>query len=165
MRFALAAPLLFALALLLIPASGLQAGQAGDGEEPPRGVTGKEIQALLQDWGYKAELREDSVGDPLIISAFEGVKFGIFFYTCSEGVCESIQYRAGFGEPGEVSCETINAFNGAYRYLTALLNEEGKLFLKMDWSMTGDAAAELDKSFEVWRTGVINLLRDLTAEE
>lgn len=119
---------IFAVAIGLLAASPALAQQ----------VTAKDPQSVaraLLASGYQAEMKKDGEGDPMIMSASSGTKFGVFFYNCTNHAnCATVQFHAGFDtDPGKApSLEKINAWNRTQRFGRAYLDNEGDPVIEMD---------------------------------
>lgn len=119
---------IFAVAIGLLAASPALAQQ----------VTAKDPQSVaraLLASGYRAEMKKDGEGDPMIMSASSGTKFGVFFYNCTNHAnCATVQFHAGFDtDPGKApSLEKINAWNRTQRFGRAYLDNEGDPVIEMD---------------------------------
>jgi len=119
---------IFAVAIGLLAASPALAQQ----------VTAKDPQSVaraLVASGYRAEMKKDGEGDPMIMSASSGTKFGVFFYNCTNHAnCATVQFHAGFDtDPGKApSLEKINAWNRTQRFGRAYLDNEGDPVIEMD---------------------------------
>jgi len=111
--------------------------QPVDATDPAR------IAALIQAEGYKAALTEDSVGDPLIESAAQGVDFSVFFYECTQNAdCGAIQFYAGFDLSEAYPIAQINQWNTENRYLRAYLDDEDDPRIEMDMKLRGGITDE-----------------------
>ncbi|HET9459122.1 MAG TPA: YbjN domain-containing protein [Sphingomicrobium sp.] len=101
-------------------------------------VTAKDPQSIaraLLASGYQAEIKKDGEGDPMIMSASSGTRFGVFFYNCTNHAnCATVQFHAGFDtDPGKApSLEKINAWNRTQRFGRAYLDNEGDPVIEMD---------------------------------
>ncbi len=108
-------------------------------------VTGRQMQRLVQSWGYRADLTDDSERDPLIRTAMSGANVSIVFYNCTkEGVrsCEAVQFSAGFNMRGKVPPYKINEWNQKQRYLKAFLDKDNDPFVQYDIALAGGVSAE-----------------------
>ena len=118
-------------------------------------VDATDPQALLQiirSEGFRAELDRDSVGDPRISSASQGVSWNLWFYGCSDGNnCTSVQFQAGFDKSEPMDPSTVNEWNSDTRFCEAFLDEEGDPYLVMDVNMEGGVAREnFADTVEIW---------------
>lgn len=131
------------------------AAQAAEGLINKDGMTGPEVAAWLQAAGYKAQLDKDSVGDPMIKSSTDGIKFTIYFYDCVKGRCRSIQFSTGFDLDKGLALEKTNEWNRKNRYLKAFLDDENDPYVQYDVNLNdGRTFSGLDDDFAVW----INIL-------
>ena len=114
-------------------------------------VTGPAVVSLLEQAGYSAELDEDGMGDPLILTAAAGLDYRIYFYDCTDDACEALQFRVGLDLVDGATAEMVNGFNRDYRYARSFLDEESDPFLLMDVEMThADHAAQFATHLGVW---------------
>lgn len=89
--------------------------------------------AALQDAGYKAVLKKDGSGDPLITSAASGANFNVYFYGCEQGAgCRSLQLYAAYTVKPKLTADKVNGWNRENRFGTALLDKDGDPALQWD---------------------------------
>ena len=116
-------------------------------------ITGPELQELLQDWGYRAALSTDGVGDPKIETSTQGLRFTIYFYGCDQAAvrtCRSLTFRAGFDLEDGFGLASINDWNRGSRAGMAYLDEEDDPILEMHVNLDGGASADLLKDWMFW---------------
>ncbi|NNC64669.1 MAG: YbjN domain-containing protein [Gammaproteobacteria bacterium] len=89
-----------------------------------RGLTGENLQAVLQEAGYRAELTEDSVGDPLIRTGLDGSNVNIWFYNCVDGTWNNIRFIVGLDLRNGTTLEKVNDFNEGWIIATATMDDE-----------------------------------------
>lgn len=83
--------------------------------------------------GYLARVKEDSDGDPQIVTKMSGWTVIIYFYGCVDNKdCQSIQFRAGFDRTSPMKLEDVNEWNAGRRFGTVSLDEEGDPYLSWD---------------------------------
>jgi len=132
-------------------------------------VTAKDPQSVaraLQAAGYQAELQKDSEGDPMILSASSGSKFGVFFYNCTNNAnCATVQFHAGFDtDPSKApSLERINAWNRSQRFGRAYLDNEGDPAIEMDIDLDdgGMSQALFIDNLEFWVSVLAQFEKDI----
>ena len=135
-----------AMAVSLFAAGAAQAGPLPDG-----GVTAKEIAAVLQAKGYRAEVGTDSDGDPMITSAGEGTEFKILFYGCKTGRCHSIAFSVAYDMPNGVKIDRINTWNRTKRFGRAYVDDVSDPFLRMDLDLEHGVSTEgVANNLETW---------------
>lgn len=108
---------------------------------------------VLQDKGYRAELTKDDAGDPMIRSASSGTTFLILFYGCTDKKdCETVQFFAGYSDPGNASLDALNEWNARNRFGRAYLSDTGSARLEMDVDLDdgGMSAALFEDNLEFW---------------
>lgn len=114
-------------------------------------LTGPEMQRIMQDLGYRAQLETDSVGDPLISSTTGGYKFRILFYDCDRGGCNAIQFWAGFDtdEPGSI--QRMNQWNADKRFGKAYIDDENDPIVEIHYNIAGGVTREnIEDMLEWW---------------
>ena len=115
-------------------------------------LTGEEMQEILQDLGYRAQLEVDNVGDPLISSTASGYKFRVLFYDCENGKgCNSIQFWAGFDtdEPGDIA--EMNQWNAEKRFGKAYIDDENDPIIEMHYNIAGGVTRDnIEDILEWW---------------
>jgi len=122
-----------------------------------------EILKLAKGFGH-AVLETDGVGDPMIRGRIDGIKYGIFFYGCTDGTdCKDIQFQTGW-DGVELSLETINRWNQEQRYGTASIDEEGDPRLEFPVNITfGVTSENLEDTIDWWAVTMRNF-RDFVDE-
>lgn len=112
-------------------------------------VSGAEMQAILQEMGYSAELTVDDQGDPLINSNMNGVEFSIYFYDCPQGQCAAIQYYAGFEI--QVTPDQLNQWNITRRYGRCYYTAPNDARVEVDIPLDGGVTRQhLVESMVLW---------------
>jgi len=128
--------LLAAGALLLAAAPlGAQTGEGMVTAKNPQGI----VDALTAA-GYDAELTEDGMGDPLIVTELSGWSSRIYFYGCDETShdgCDAVQFSTGFDREQPWTAEEAIALTRQYRFTGIYLDDEGDPYLVWD-VVTGD---------------------------
>ena len=109
---------------------------------PDGGVTAQDVASVLRAKGYQADITTDKEGDPLVRSNSSGAKFGVFFYECKgKPRCKSIQFSAGFNEPG-LDPAKIADWNRRNRFGRAWIDKDGDPFVEMDVDVEHGATVE-----------------------
>lgn len=89
--------------------------------------------SALQNAGYKAKLKADKLGEPMIESSVSGRNFVIYFYNCTDRKdCRTVQFDSGYNTTTPPSLEQINEWNRANRFGRAFLDKENDPILRMD---------------------------------
>jgi hypothetical protein len=129
-----------ALALTIL---GMPAPAHAVTSPPIEHLTGAEMQALLQAWGYTSgELSTDDTGDPQIRFPMAGVHPYIAFYNCTKTsdtgskTCQSIAISIGFSGKDLPTIAKVNEWNLNYRYSTAYLRDNVDPYLRYDILLT-----------------------------
>lgn len=115
-------------------------------------LTGEEMQKIMQDLGYRAQLDVDDVGDPLIVSTASGYKFRVLFYDCDkrEG-CNAIQFWAGFDTDEVGSIERMNEWNAEKRFGKAYIDDENDPIVEMHYNIEGGVTRDnIEEALEWW---------------
>lgn len=122
----------------------------------------KAIEAFMIQQGYKAALRPDADGDPLIRGRISRTDYAIQFYECEAGrFCNSVQFVAEGPAIDPKDFERVNAFNIRWRYVRATLSGDS-VRLQMDLNLdAGVTAANLEDTLDIWRQLVEVFERDL----
>lgn len=111
------------------------------------------VAKVLQANGYRAELTKDDSGDPMIRSASSGTNFLILFYGCTDNRnCATVQFYAGYTDPGNASLAALNEWNARNRFGRAYLSDKGAARLEMDVDLDdgGMSAALFEDNLEFW---------------
>lgn len=97
-----------------------------------------------------ATLEKDGTGDPKITGRINGLKYGIYFYSCKSGKCEDIQFASGFSDV-TVSSNKINEWNKGKRFGRAYVNDDNNPRIEMDVLMkNGISKDTLEDAFSTW---------------
>lgn len=128
-------------------------------------ITGPELQGLMQDWDYRAELDVDNVGDPKITSNSNGVSYAVFFYECDDQTpkqCGSLGLSISFDLETPFDIARINEWNLTKRFASAALDDEGDPKLEMSVNVVGGVTAKgLREWFDWWETGLGEFLQHI----
>ncbi len=102
------------------------------------------VVSALQDFGLRAKLEEDSVGDPKVTSSIEGSTFYVYFYGCDENHknCKMLNVSTGYDQETPVSLEKINTWNEEEIVGKAFLDDEGDPYLDMVLPIRGGMSAD-----------------------
>lgn len=115
-------------------------------------LSGEEMQKIMQDLGYRAQLDVDDVGDPLIISTASGYKFRVLFYDCEKGKgCNAVQFWAGFDTDEVGSIERMNQWNADKRFGKAYIDDENDPIVEMHYNIEGGVTRDnVEEMLEWW---------------
>ncbi|MGE4291933.1 MAG: YbjN domain-containing protein [Desulfovibrio sp.] len=117
------------------------------------GISGQEMQRIMQTMGYTTELTKDATGDPLINSTDGALSFQVFFYKCSNNVCDAVQFYSGFSQEKNPSQSDINSWNTHKRFGRAYLDNEGNSRVEMDALATGGVSEQYIRNLlGTWKT-------------
>jgi hypothetical protein len=101
------------------------------------------VAEALRGLGYRAQLDTDSAGDPMVVSAIEGLEYTIWFYGCTNGAgCESLLFSVGLDLPEGVSFSKINVWNQERLFGKAYVDDENDPFLVHFLPTEGGITAE-----------------------
>lgn len=102
------------------------------GPLPEGGVTRKEVADWLIAKGYTAEVKDDGSGNMVVSSKIKGVSYDIYFLSCEEERCGSIQYAAGWSDAEDVTLDKLNTWTTTKRYLRVYKNKGGSVWAEYD---------------------------------
>lgn len=126
------------------------AGGAAAGPLPEGGVTAAEVAGVMRAMKLPVEQTTDRQGDPLILSAVSGRKFGVYFYQCQGPRCGSIQFSAGFEGAASVPMVKVMEWNRTKRFGRAYA-DSGTLYVEMDMDVERGATTEaLANNLDRW---------------
>lgn len=135
------------LGLMMFPGAAL----AGADDVHPR-YTGAQIAAILQDKGYKAELKTSRDGDPMIYSIADGYKYAIYFYNCTkdeERACRLLQFLAIWDNNLDLTLEEVNDFSNRFRVPKMSLRDKSIVF-QFNAVVTGVTEGHISDLFDGW---------------
>jgi hypothetical protein len=123
-----------------------------------------DILAVAKGFG-SATLEKDSEGDPKISGRINGIKYGIYFYGCTEGKdCTDIQFATGWSG-AKVEMSKVNDWNRTKRYGKAYLDKENDPMLELPVNLSyGVSPKNLDSTFEWWGAIVKSFAEDVVAQ-
>lgn len=117
-----------------------------DASDPPA------IARFMAKTGYKAELRADANGDPVIAGRISRSDYTIQFYECEQNsFCNSVQFFTQAPRPAGLTLEEVNAFNSRWRYVRLTLAGQAvrlQMDVNLDAGVTGD---NLEDTLDIWR--------------
>lgn len=119
----------------------------------------EKILNLARGYG-SATLETDSSNDPFITGRIDGIKYGIYFYGCTNNKdCDDIQFTATWSSD-RVSMSDINGWNSSKRYGKAYLDSDNDPALIMTVNLDyGVSYKNLDDSF-MWWSRTVKSFRD-----
>lgn len=89
-------------------------------------------------------------GNPTIAGEIGGINYQLFFMNCTEGVCEDINFYAGFRN-FKPTLDVINDWNRDKRFGKAYLDSDLDAVVEFDVNLeNGVTQANLDATFEIW---------------
>ena len=128
-------------------------------------ITGPELQGLMQDWGYRAELDVDSVGDPKITSNSNGVSYAVYFYECDDQApkqCGSLGLSIWLDLDTPIDIARIKEWNLTKRFGSAGIDDEGDPKFEMNVNVDGGVTANgLREWFDWWERGLGEFLQHI----
>ncbi|HEY0957896.1 MAG TPA: YbjN domain-containing protein [Novosphingobium sp.] len=116
-------------------------------------VSPQSVVDAMQNAGYRAVLKKDSAGDPLIESSSSGSSFNVFFYGCTNNRnCRTVQFFSGYKDPKNASLSVLNGWNANNRFTRAYLADTGSARIEMDVDLDdgGMSAALFEDNLEFW---------------
>jgi hypothetical protein len=128
----------------------------------------EQVAKLLQEAGYKAEIKKhDGSGDLYISSAANGSPFTIEFYDCASAKgCTSIQFFSWYSKKPWYSIEMANRWNAKKRFLRIVIDKDGDLSTWMDITTIGKVSfANFADNVDWWQSMTSDLFTFLAEEE
>lgn len=108
-----------------------------------------DILALAQGYG-EATLETQDNGQPRIAGQVDGVPYQVFFLNCGSGLCEDLNFYAGFGGI-KPAMDSMNAWNRDKRFGRAYLDSDLDAVIEYDINLEyGVARENLNAAFGVW---------------
>lgn len=89
----------------------------------------KAVAAVLQEHGYKAEIKkDDQEGMPYILSGANGNSFQIYFYGCKDDKrCDSYEFYSWYKKDPLYTVDLANEWNSTKRFLKVVIDKDGNL--------------------------------------
>jgi hypothetical protein len=88
----------------------------------------KAVAAVLQEHGYKAEIKKDDQGTPYLLSGANGNSFQIYFYGCKDDKgCDSYEFYSWYKKEPLYTVELVNEWNATKRFLKVVIDKDGDL--------------------------------------
>ncbi len=94
-------------------------------------ISDPELQSLMQDLGYRAELLADSSGDPQIRMAMNGFTVNIYTYGYTLDNCKTLLFRLGFDLTDGTSLKAVNDYNRTKIWGRVWMDDESDSWLEM----------------------------------
>jgi hypothetical protein len=129
-------------------------------------VSGDQVASWLRDWGFRADLQLDAVGEPEIRSAASGVPFTIYFTDCDESgqTCATLQFATGVDLTDGATAELVNTWNATKRVGTAYLNADSDPLLRLDLPLEGGVNEDfVNKTVFRWEAALGEFVRFIGA--
>lgn len=119
------------------------------------------IAGIARGYG-SATVQTDSEGDPQILGRIGGTRYLVNFYGCVNGAnCTTIQFRASWNNPGNVTVDDMNAWNQDKRFGKAYLDFNNDPVIEWDVNLFGGVSARnLDDTFDWWKIVLENFAAD-----
>jgi hypothetical protein len=141
----------------VVVAACLVSGAAA-GEAPPSpgrvwdDASAEELRAVMQELGYRAELRKAADERPWIRATTAGSSFNVELYDCGSNGnrCASVSIATGLTMKDKPRPDAINEWNAKRRWARAYLDEDGDPILRMDASIEGVTPGHLRRIFATW---------------
>jgi len=137
-----------ALALAVVAMVPVSAG-AADRVVDVSSVKG--VAALLQEAGYKAEIKTGDDGDAYISSGINGGDFQLIFYGCKNDMgCDSFEFYSYFKKKPFFSAAMANEWNAKKRFLKVAIDKDGDLAEYIYVSALGKMTFDNFKDYIDW---------------
>lgn len=86
------------------------------------------VAKLLQEAGYRAEIKTSKAGAKYVVSAASGNEFSIYLYGCKQGLeCDSFEFYSWYKKQPYFTPALVNDWNEAKRFLKATIDKQGDL--------------------------------------
>lgn len=137
--------LALALAAVTAPSTAMAADRVVDVSSV------KGVAALLQEAGYKAEIKKGDDGDSYITSGANGSGFQLNFYGCKNDTgCNSFEFYSYFKKEPFFSADMANEWNVKKRFLKVAIDSDGDLAEYLYVSALGNMTYENFKDYIDW---------------
>lgn len=136
----------------------LTTGAAAARDIPARGLTREQVAAWLQEKGYDATIKKDSVSnDDYVSTSSQSANWGIYFYACDETRhCTSLQYSVAWND-AHLTDDQINSWNQTKRFMRAYATADGAAFGEYDFDIApGGTWEQLGQSLARWEQQMPN---------
>lgn len=111
----------------------------------------KGVAALLQEAGYKAEIKKGDDGGAYIDSSTNGGGFQLIFYGCkNDAGCDSFEFYSYFKKESFFSTELANEWNVKKRFLKVAIDKDGDLAEYLYVSALGSMTYDNFKDYIDW---------------
>jgi hypothetical protein len=111
----------------------------------------KGVAALLQEAGYKAEIKKADDGSSYIQSGVNGGDFQLTFYGCTNDAgCDSFEFYSYFKKEPFFSSDMANEWNAKKRFLKVAIDSDGDLAEYLYVSALGKMTYENFKDYIDW---------------
>jgi len=119
-----------------------------------------EIASIIQDCGYRAEMKKLDSGRTVIRSAAGGFAFSIYCYGTKENKdhVTTVQFSSSFSQ--KVTTEQVNKWNQKKRFIKAYADSDGELVLEWDIVVTFISLAAIKECLEWWEA-VISMVGEI----
>lgn len=137
--------LALALALITAPSAAMAADRMVDVS------SAKNVAALLQEAGYKAEIKKAPDGSSYIESGANGGGFMVIFYGCkNDAGCDSFDLYGYYDKEPFFSTAMANEWNAKSRFLKVAVDEDGNLAESVYVSALGNMTFDNFKDYIDW---------------
>lgn len=111
----------------------------------------KNVAALLQEAGYKAEIKKGNDGGSYIESGANGSGFQLTFYGCTNDAgCNSFEFYSYFKKEPFFSVAMANEWNAKKRFLKVTIDSDGDLAEYLYVSALGKMTYDNFKDYIDW---------------
>lgn len=141
----------FAAALVAV-SSGAFAQDVVDATNP------ETLADIIRDLGYRAVVKVDGVGDPMIESSVGGTDVAILFFGCVEHEhCKSLLFKVGYDLEEGTTLDVINEWNAENLFGRAYLDEVRDPWIEMPVNLfEGVTRKNFEDTFDWWDVVVGN---------
>jgi Putative bacterial sensory transduction regulator len=112
---------------------------------PDEGMTFEDVAAWLREQGKEVTISQDSLGNKIIVTSTDGMKFSVYMFDCQNDRCGSLQFATGphASATGKLELERINEWNKTKRWARAYLNGPNSLWIEADFDLSPGSSYEL----------------------
>lgn len=118
-------------------------------------ITGEDLADLIRESGFRAEVRADKDGDPMVMATVNGVKTLILFYNCKGSPvksCDEIQFNAIWTKTDSFTLEKVNSVNQTRRRGKLYIDPDGNLTAQLTISIVGSTKTNLKTYITYWES-------------
>jgi Putative bacterial sensory transduction regulator len=141
-------------ALAALTAAFALLGSAAHAQTPQNGLAVADVSQWIASKGGVVSAVQRDGGQIFFTVQDGGLTWAVFFYGCTNDVCEDIQYSAAFANPS-VTLDAVNAWNTQQRFLKAFYSpgaagQNATAAVQFDVLLQGESVDQLTNPTAVW---------------